>query len=194
MPKKVKQPRSSKPAVSRFVVLDTNFYIRLLGKNKSQVERYTNLLEELVKSGYDVAVSDFVRFELIQGATVDHEREIITKYLADLPKLPVDQRTLHLAANLVPFYKDVAGVEIDAGDRIIASSVVMANALILTENCRDFPEPFFKEIKRWRIEYDKNGLPACSYVYLKEPDNQELLRCAELRHGEKGTRLAPPKK
>lgn len=153
---------------ARNIILDTNVFSLL--SNANLRPKFLDLLKEVVGLGYGIVICDIVLLELIQEASLEREIQIMNE-LGGVASLPITQEVIYASAHIASMYKDV-GLELkqfSTGDRIIAGTAVMNNALILTLNGRDFPEPFFKELDRKHIDYTNGSTPACVYLYFKEP-------------------------
>ncbi len=164
----------------RNIILDTNVFDLL--SNKELEPKFIALLREAVGLGYGIVICDIVLFELLQEASMDKELWIMQQ-LSDVPSLPLTQEVMFAAAHVASLYKE-EGLELKQfaiGDRIIAGTSVMNNALILTKNGRDFPEPFFKELDRRHVDYENGSVQACVYLYFKEPQLDVITKHHSMR-------------
>jgi len=68
--------------------------------------------------------------------------------------IPADAQTLWASGRLGCLYND-EGIEVGVGDQIIAATAILQNSIIFTCNGRDFPPPFFKELDRKLLTYER---------------------------------------
>jgi len=57
----------------------------------------------------------------------------------------------------------------ESADKIIAATAFSSNGIVFTMNVQDYPTPFFKEVGRALIEYEKKDRPVPLYVFFMEP-------------------------
>ncbi len=139
--------KMNNPAIKKdkhYVILDTCI-IQHLG-DKELAECIINDLKEAATAGYDIAISDFTFFELLNGATVEKEQERINA-LAGISRYYVKKDILIAAAHLGCLYQQ-DGTDADTGDKIIGATSLIFNSIIYTTNGRDFPRPFFNEVAK----------------------------------------------
>jgi len=154
------------PAANRKILLDTNIISRLEG---NLGEKLLVVIGEVIKIGYDIAISDMTYMELLTGVDSKME-EKIANTLRGVDHYLVSTEVLIASAHIASLYKELYDLkQFEIGDRIIAGTAAMNNAIIFTLNGRHYPPPFFKEVDRRRLEYENRGMPVCSYGYFMEP-------------------------
>ena len=133
------------------------------------------LLDDALKKQYGLSISTFTLLELINTSTIENEVKSVNATSA-LKHFEVTQEVLIAAGHLGCMYKD-DGMDgnkqkpPDVGDKIIAASAVMHDAVIFTINGRDFPQPFFNIIaKPILIHTQPDGREVHTPSYFIEPD------------------------
>lgn len=101
------------------------------------VTEATDLLVGLVELDEDVAASEIVRLELLSGA---RERELaaLERFFATLRWVPVDTEIARVAGRLARRFRR-SHIGIGSADYLIAASVLVLDAELLTMNVRHFP-------------------------------------------------------
>lgn len=152
----------------RYIILDTNIISGF--SNEDLGSKILEILKEVADYGYGIAISDITYFEILNEASLDKEQKMVS-VLNGISRFFVKKDIMIAAAHLGSFYKEhgLSPTQFDPGDKIIASTSVLHNCLILTMNGRDFPQPFFKEIERRMINYQNKDWPVCVPVYFLEP-------------------------
>ncbi len=159
-------PATSRPADKRRIILDTNIISRLDG---SLGTRLFEVINEVVALGYGIAISDMTYMELLTGANSKQEKQI-GDTLKGVDHYIATTQVFIAAAHMASLYKELHDLnQFEIGDRIIAGTAALNNAIIFTLNGRHYPVPFFKEIDRRKLEYENKGMPVCSYGYFMEP-------------------------
>jgi predicted nucleic acid-binding protein len=97
----------------------------------------TQLLERLVNEGEPLLASELTRFELLAGMRPD-EIDPTELFMDALTWVPVDEEIARLAGSMAAEYRRAHG-GIDAIDYLIASTVAVVGADLLTTNVRHFP-------------------------------------------------------
>jgi predicted nucleic acid-binding protein len=97
----------------------------------------TQLLERLVNEGEPLLASELTRFELLAGVRPD-EIDPTELFMDALTWVPVDEEIARLAASMAAEYRR-AHSGIDTTDYVIASTVAVVGADLLTTNVRHFP-------------------------------------------------------
>jgi len=159
----------SNPLVKKdkqYVIVDTCI-IQHLG-NAELAEKIFDDLRNVSKLGYDLAISDFTYFELLDGASAKIEEERIDA-LSGFSRYFVSKKILITAAHLGCLFK-YDKVSSDIGDKIIGATTLLYNAIVYTTNGRDFPRPFFKELSKSFLKYSKNRAEITLPVYFLRPD------------------------
>jgi predicted nucleic acid-binding protein len=97
----------------------------------------TQLLERLVNEGEPLLASELTRFELFAGVRPD-EIDPTELFMDALTWVPVDEEIARLAGSMAAEYRR-AHSGIDTTDYVIASTVAVVGADLLTTNVRHFP-------------------------------------------------------
>jgi hypothetical protein len=71
--------------------------------------------------------------------------------------------------------------QFDVGDRIIGGTAAISNAIVMTLNGRDYPQPFFRELERRMIDYQSKDWPVCVPVYFMEPQLEFIAKLYDQR-------------
>ena len=155
----------------QYVILDTCI-IQYFG-DKELAACILNDLREAQVAGYDFAISDFTFFELLDGASLEKEKQRIAA-LGGLSRYFVKKDILIVAAHLGCLYQQDSA-HADIGDKIIAATSILFNSIIYTTNGRDYPRPFFNEIaKRYLKKHSKNGIETTIASYFLIPDQSYI--------------------
>lgn len=144
-----KNPQQSK----KYLLLDTNIIQYAGNKNKALSKSVRERLLSLEKSGYSIVISQYSVFENLQGLW-GNKAEEATALLAKFEQKIVSKEVLVLASILGGLYgreNDLKGIS--EGDKIIAATAMLTNALVLTRNHRDFPIPFFIQEEFFTLDY-----------------------------------------
>jgi hypothetical protein len=100
-------------------------------------DRATELLERLIVDGEPLLASELSRFELLAGMRPD-ELAPTESFMGALTWVPVDEEIARLAGALAAEYRLAHG-GIGAIDYLIAATVTVLGADLLTTNVRHFP-------------------------------------------------------
>jgi predicted nucleic acid-binding protein len=100
-------------------------------------DRAAQLLERLVVAGEPLLASELSRFELLAGMRPD-ELDPTELFMGALTWVPVDEAIARLAGSMAAEYRR-AHSGIDAIDYLIAATVFVIGAELLTTNVRHFP-------------------------------------------------------
>lgn len=115
-------------------------------------ETVINLLTDLSKEGFRVVISEFTVYENLQGLWGKRAIEA-SKILNSYESKAVSRDVLVVASFLQGLYREEGYENIDAGDKIIASTCILEDGLILTRNHKDFPHPFFITVRSIPLSY-----------------------------------------
>lgn len=167
------------------LIIDTNIFGNLL--DQKTIEDTWRIITEL-KSSYQLSVSNITLQEIISKGTKDVNG--ILKILAGFRRFEIDEKVLIFGGLM-----SCVGIKGNF-DSIIASTVFLNNAFLLTANQRDFPEPCFKESKNWVIKYkDSGNRTAYRSIYLLTVDAEKTANevgkvefVQEVRKPESGSR------
>ncbi len=177
----------STQAPNRYIVLDT-----CIIQHFAEVDLYKQMLNSLrkfEKLGFGFAVSEYVFFESLDGASIEREGQRI-KALSGFKIFDTGKNMFIVAARLGSLYSDekIPPQQISTGDKILAATAFMTNSIIYTTNGRDFPMPFFKCLEMNTLTFKKkNGHTSCIMEYYLEPqidyivsrDNDRLKNVSE---------------
>ncbi len=148
------------------VILDTCTLQYL--DDKDLVSQMLNVLAEFHQD--NLSISEYAIYELLRGANkiIESKRR---KVLTQFKRHKIDTIVLSTSALLATLYNEngLGGKTFSDGDQILASTAILTNSIILTADGRDYPLPFFKEVKRWALEYTKTRKSPC-ILYALEPD------------------------
>ncbi len=140
---KTDQPAQlNKDNTERYVIVDTCILIYAGSKEKSQSEAVLNCLEEIVATGYKLAISEYTTYEYLRGLwgkKAETAGAALRRYEAKV----VSSQVLLLASLLDGLYHDEGINNLSDGDKIIAATAILENGFIFTRNHKDFPSPFF---------------------------------------------------
>lgn len=95
------------------------------------------LIRDIVASGEPLVASEVVRFELLAGVR-PAELEALESFFAALSWMPVDESVARTAGSLARNHRGAHGA-IDDADYLIAATVVVLGAELVTTNVRHFP-------------------------------------------------------
>lgn len=114
-------------------VLDTSVAVDVLRGLPAAAE----YLQRLVESGEEIVASEIVRFELIAGVR-DQARETLEEFFKIPSWLPITADIARKAGELARGFR-ASHSGIDAADYLIAATVQLLDAELLTTNVRHFP-------------------------------------------------------
>jgi hypothetical protein len=147
-------------------------------KDKAKSEIVTLFLSELIKSNFSLVISEVTYFENLQGlkgAQAEKAVSILKKY----EWKEITNEVLTVAALLGTFYSEKGRKDVDMGDKIIAASAFLDNGFILTENHKDFPNPFFILRRHYPLIYTKGHYKQTIDLGLYAPNNKYIKRLIE---------------
>ena len=113
--------------------LDTDVAVDYLRGTTAAVE----LLEGLIDSGEEILASEVVRFELLAGVR-EEARPALESFCSALSWLPVTGEVSREGGELARRYRPSYG-GIEDVDYLIAATVLLLDAELLTTNVRHFP-------------------------------------------------------
>lgn len=155
---------------SKYLILDTCI-IQLQGnKQKAKSEAIINCIKDLTSQGYTPVISEFTVYENLHGLWSEKADEAVTILKSYEWKI-VSRNVLILASMLGGLYND-GGYDknqISTGDKIIAATAILENGLVLTENHKDFPPPFFITEKSLPIHYQISHYTKTTDLALYKP-------------------------
>ena len=160
--------KSNKPL--RYILLDTNIFEHL--GNTDLYPQIINILKDAVSKGYGLALSQFSILELLDTATVTNETRAMNA-ISGIKQFKVNQGVLIASGHMGCLYNEDGlsnNKQPEKGDKIIAATAIIRNALIFTTNGRDFPRPFFREISKPLLKYSKSDQDVYIVSYFLEPD------------------------
>lgn len=118
-------------------------------------------------------ISEFTKFELLRGA---RKIRMITDYIGRYRKIRISDEVLTLAAFLYSACQKVNNRKIGSdGDCIIgATSFFTMGSFILSADGDGFPRPFFTEVDRGEIFYERHGEQKRHDIFLLKPNWKAL--------------------
>lgn len=152
------------------IVLDSNIIQYSVDKNASVV--FVPYLLELFQRGFGFAISDITIYELLKGANVKNEAEML-RILNIFQRYYLTDNVLIASAQLETIYKieNIEPKQIENGDKFIGATAILTGSLILTSNSRDFPWPYFQELERKPLVYnEKRNRSKCILASVLSPD------------------------
>lgn len=164
---------------SRYILLDSCIFSHL--GNASLRPQIINLLSDALKKGYGLSLSIYTLLELIDTATVKNEAEAMSA-VNGLKRFKINQTILVAAGHFGCLYAD-DGIDKqpEKGDKIIAATSLLKNAIIFTTNGRDFPRPFFKTLSKPILKYTKNDRDVYLVSYFLEPEIEVIASKHQIR-------------
>lgn len=172
---------SFEPLKNLDIICDTNIFINLNTAHfKDPLKAF---LRQLTSNGNFFHCSNYSIFELFRG----QPKKLVEDYgelIKTFGQFNVDENILVKAAQLMSLYKhhhlisDASTSKknpkmIDDGDYILAATAFWyQNAAILTRNYSDFPRPFFNEVFKYYLEYEKDGIKGIEVYYILQPDKK----------------------
>lgn len=155
----------------KYTIIDTCIIQAASSKDANKAKGVTSLLEMLINEGLSLAISEFTYYENLHGLKGSDAKRavgILKKY----EWKQITNNVLTTAALFGGFYHDEKIDGIDHGDKIIAATAFLENGWILTENHKDFPNPFFILIKHFPITYKKKGSHQTMDICLYRPHSK----------------------
>jgi predicted nucleic acid-binding protein len=152
------------------LILDSN--IIEYASNKYCSVELNPYLSDLLKRGFGFAISDITIFELLKGASVKKENEML-QILNNFQRYYLTENVLTAASQIETLYKmeSVDPKQMGYGDMFIAATSILTGSLILTANSRDFPSPFFQEVERLPLIYnERKNRARCILISILSPD------------------------
>ena len=132
-------------------MLDTNICIFLLGKKK---ESYFDKLDRIQDKGHNIAISSIVLAELQFGISnsqkVEQNQRELNILLGRLDVVSYDEKCAYFYGELRTALKKV-GRLIDGNDLLIASHAMTEEAVLITNNLKEF-----KKVHGLKVEYWEN--------------------------------------
>lgn len=132
----------------RYIILDSCIFQHFA--NESLSAQIISTLKDAASKKYGIGLSQYSLMELLDNASTENETKRLSA-VKGFKQFKIKQTTLIVAAHLGCLYKQEGLQEKqqpETGDKIIAATSILYNALIFTTNARDFPLPFFKEVAR----------------------------------------------
>ncbi len=145
-------------------------------KNKSKSETVSELFSSLNQEGFNLAISEITVFETLQGLWGQQAKKVATR-LKGFEWKVISNHVLTLAAILQGLYVQEQRKDVDVGDKILAATAILENGVILTENHKDFPPPFFTTKRSIPLKYLIDGRTNKTIdLALYEPNNELISR------------------
>lgn len=163
----------------RFIYLDTNVLSKLNGdtfgaKILEYIEQTINL-----NKGWGTAISTITELEILNELPVEQEKKLKEKILNLFPRFQIEQNIIEMASLLgclyATYYKEtkIDDKHPELPDKIIAATAFVHKGAILTENMRDFPAPFFREIGSQTFTSEKKKVQNIT-LYIMLPQEEEF--------------------
>ncbi len=132
-------------------------------------------LTDILKRNHTLALSEITVYELLQGAPITKEAELID-WIKVFKHYVVDLNVLVAAARLRTFYdmNKLPQAQISDGDKIIAATSTLTGSLVLTANGNDFPRPFFIEVEQRQVYYSSKNIQKMITLQLLAPNHVVL--------------------
>lgn len=157
------------------VIVDTCVIQYSNGSKKAESEAMISCLKEIVKEDYTLAISEITIYENLYGLDGRKVEQAI-KVLKTYEWKVISNDVLMLASILGGLYRDEKCEGPNAGDHIIAATTILENGLILTNNHRDFPHPFFITEKYIPVTFKHNHYFITRDITLYKPNFPILMR------------------
>jgi predicted nucleic acid-binding protein len=124
------------------IILDTCILQYI--SNKKISGQLISYLASLVKKDFNLAISDISIQELLTNATIRQEKEGLA-LLSNFKNYQLESNILVSASQLSTLYnqRKIPNQNISVPDKIIASTAILSDSLIMTADINDFPRPFF---------------------------------------------------
>ena len=163
------------PQTKKYVIVDTCIIQHAGSSDKGKSEAIIKCLEKLSSEGYSLAISEFTVYENLHGIWGKKATQAATTLKSYEWKI-VSNLVLTLASMLGGLYKDEQVDYMTPGDKIIAATAILEHGLVLTENHKDFPSPFFicKQFLpiTYKISHYQRTIDLCLY----EPNSSLIAR------------------
>jgi len=132
---------------------------------------YNSYLADLASRGFQLAKSEYVLYELLQGAPEQKEQKLLNA-LSIFTTFQISTSVLIAASRLKTLYdmEKIPQLQIQDGDKIIAATAILTGSFILTANVNDYPRPFFVEMERKNILYRYKNTDRMIPSYILSPD------------------------
>ena len=136
----------------KYLFIDTCI-IQLAGSSKkAKAESVQKCLQELAKEGYSLAISEISLFENLHGLWGAKATEAATVLHTYEQKI-VSNKVLIVASMIGGLYASEKIEGPSVGDKIIGATSFLERGFVLTENHRDYPNPFFTMVKHLPLYY-----------------------------------------
>lgn len=171
------------PPPKQSIILDTN--VIQYSTNKKFGKEISTYLGELIKRGFELAISEVSYSELLANLNEKKEREGMELLNKFIKRFAVEYLVLIVTAQVSTLYNQQRRLELkpkteaSTEDKIIAATAILSGSLIMTSNINDFPRPFFKEVEEKLIFYKENNKNNMIVIQLLKPNipviNQRFL-------------------
>jgi predicted nucleic acid-binding protein len=157
-------------SVAARLILDTNilqYYSN--SRIRPSLEIFLKNISE--PNNIEYWISQITVCELLSGTTINQEAKALEQ-LGVLKQYAIENTTLIASARLVNLYKDqnIQDQQISISDRIIAATSILTGNPILTANVNDFPRPYFIEVYRHLLTYQKSNTTQSICLQILSPD------------------------
>lgn len=130
------------PQGKKYIIIDTCVIQHAGSSDKGKSEAIIGYLKKLASDGYSLAISEFTLYENLHGLWGEKATQAAV-LLGSYEWKTISNRVLLMASMLGGLYKEEGFDYMSPGDKIIASTAILEQGMLLTENHRDFPSPFF---------------------------------------------------
>lgn len=138
---------------SKYIFIDAMVIQYAGSKPKARSEAVIKCLGDFEKEGFKIAISEFTGYENLRGlfgTQIEEAAELLSKFENKV----ISKDVLVMAAYFSGLYHDQKMDGISPGDQIIAATALLEDGLILTENHKDFPSPFFVRDRYVPVKYE----------------------------------------
>lgn len=161
---------------TQYIILDTCIIQAAASKEKYKAHVFRSCLDRLGQT-YRLALSEITIYENLHGLW-GTRAEQAEKILKVYEWKEISTVVLYLASRLGGLYGDSG---IGVGDQIIAATAILENGLVLTENHKDFPNPYFTQKEWFPLSYEKGNGKRTNDVILYQPQIKLIGRQIEDR-------------
>ena len=144
------------PPTKKYIFIDTCVLQASGDMKKAKSEAVLRCFSDFTTDGYSLAISEITLFENLQGLW-GKKAQKVADAVKGFEMKTISTKVLVLAAMLQGLYVQEKRNDVDCGDKIIAATAILESGLVLTENHKDFPSPYFIMKKYVPITYLIDG-------------------------------------
>ena len=152
------------------------------GTDKYNGKGFKELLRLLVDQKNRLAISEICSFEVIKNCQKKENFPYFIKLIDYVHNIGINRYILMNSAILHSLYvenKNDKEKEKFVGDLIIGGTAVYYDALLLTTNLNDFPEPYWEIITKDYVTYEDGRKTHALNRYLLKFDHKKAKECGE---------------